>query len=665
MNPTSYPSARPCATIIVASCLAFVGPAGCSSSASAPNVDAAGDDASGDNSPAEVDAGFDSVAIDAPTVVDVPTCLASCDDKNDCTTDSCDPVTFQCVHTPVADGTSCEDGNACTINDLCQGGLCYSGPYRSCAAIDQCHIAGVCTPKTGKCTNPNSPAGTPCDDAKACTVGDQCLEGVCAGSVRVCPGQNVCDDASGVCRNPSGLPVFPTATSGFVFDNAYGPLHGNGLARSSDGSVFAAGSFQDHSDLGSGPINTSDPRGANNTDVFLARLDPSTGRAIWTQTLGDAMKQDVTAFAVNGGGQIGIVGPLQGEWTVGTMDIERVLKGDYYVLGASVTDGAGQWARRVNLGGNGSLRAIAGDPNAGNFVLCGTATSAATDLSASLAWQGGEDVVLASLAAGAAGDTAWAQQIGGINDEECQAVAIDGHSNVYLVGSYRFGSTVAIGELPPLPMVDQTGTAQWLFVAKLDSAGNALWRNYYGQGQQVQTASAVMTVPTASGGEGLMLAGTVTGTSSFAGVTVDSGSFVAMLDGSNGDVLWVRSLGTGGGASVTSFSANSVGNIVVAGNYGDTLTLGGTVFPRPYNVAGAFVALLDATGNFLAAIGYGDPQYSNQAVGVMTNPTGSGAERDATLFLASFRTQMELGQPVGTLVASSPQQAIAVLKLAP
>ena len=162
-----------------------------------------------------------------------------------------------------------------------------------------------------------------------------------------------------------------------------------------------------------------------------------------------------------------------------------------------------------------------------------------------------------------------------------------------------------------------------------------------------------------------MLAGTVTGTSSFAGVTVDSGSFVAMLDGSNGDVLWVRSLGTGGGASVTSFSANSVGNIVVAGNYGDTLKLGGTVFPRPYNVAGAFVALLDATGNFLAAIGYGDPQYSNQAVGVMTNPTGSGAERDATLFLASFRTQMELGQPVGTLVASSPQQAIAVLKLAP
>jgi hypothetical protein len=659
MNQTNSSFSGLCATTIVAFSFALVGPAGCGSSASAPSVDAAGE-----ISPAAVDAGVDSVAIDAQTVVDAPTCPASCDDTNDCTIDSCDPNTFQCVHTWVADGTSCEDGNACSINDVCQGGLCYSGPYRSCAAIDQCHIAGVCTPKTGKCSNPNSPAGTPCDDGNTCTVGDQCLEGVCAGAVRVCPGQNVCDEATGVCRNPSGLPVFPTAISEFVFENAYGPVHGNGLARSPDGSVFAAGSFQDNSDLGSGPVNTSDPRGANNTDVFLARLDPSTGKAIWTQTFGDAMKQDVTSFAVNGGGQIGIVGPLQGEWTVGTMDLERVLKGDYYVLGASVTDGTGQWARRVNLGGNGSLRAIAGDPNASRFVLCGTTTNAATDLSAALVWQGGEDIVLASLVAGI-GDTGWAQQIGGINDEECQAVAIDGHSNIYLVGSYRFGSTVAIGGLPPLPMVDQTGTAQWLFVAKLDSAGNALWSRYYGQGQQVQTASAVMPAATASGGDGLVLAGTVTGTSSFAGVTVDSGSFVAMLDGSKGDVLWVRSLGTGGGASVTSFSANSVGNIVVAGNYGDALTLGGTVLPRPYNVAGAFVALLDATGNFLAAIGYGDPQYSNQAVGVMTNPTGSGVDKDATLFLASFRTQMELGQPVGTLVASSPQQAIAALKLAP
>jgi hypothetical protein len=117
---------------------------------------------------------------------------------------------------------------------------------------------------------------------------------------------------------------------------------------------------------------------------------------------------------------------------------------------------------------------------------------------------------------------------------------------------------------------------------------------------------------------------------------------------------------------VTAFSANSAGNLVVAGNYEDTVSLGDTVLPKPSATAGAFVALLDATnqGDVLSAIGYGDPQYANQTVGLVNNRAAVGEEKDTTLFVAGFTAQLQVGQPAG-LLSSPTQPAMAVVKLAP
>ena len=39
-----------------------------------------------------------------------------------------------------------------------------------CTASDQCHVAGMCDPATGMCSNPNAANGTACNDANACTT---------------------------------------------------------------------------------------------------------------------------------------------------------------------------------------------------------------------------------------------------------------------------------------------------------------------------------------------------------------------------------------------------------------------------------------------------------------------------------------------------------------
>ena len=70
--------------------------------------------------------------------------------------------TFGCA--TALDGTPCDDNNACTQSDSCQGGVCTGQVAVVCTAIDQCHAAGVCDPVTAVCSNPALGDGTSCSD---------------------------------------------------------------------------------------------------------------------------------------------------------------------------------------------------------------------------------------------------------------------------------------------------------------------------------------------------------------------------------------------------------------------------------------------------------------------------------------------------------------------
>jgi uncharacterized repeat protein (TIGR01451 family) len=108
---------------------------------------------------------------------------ADCDDHNPCTDDACQnpgTPTAACVHTN--NTAPCNDGNACTRRDVCQGGVCTGSNPVVCAASDQCHMGGTCDPTTGACSNPPAHDGTACNDGNACTTNDVCEAGICRGS---------------------------------------------------------------------------------------------------------------------------------------------------------------------------------------------------------------------------------------------------------------------------------------------------------------------------------------------------------------------------------------------------------------------------------------------------------------------------------------------------
>jgi hypothetical protein len=96
------------------------------------------------------------------------------DDSNPCTDDSCDSATGAVYANNTA---SCEDGDACSTDDVCAAGACTAGPALDFDDANEC-TDDSCDPAIGAVNLANA---APCDDGSLCTTGDTCAAGSCAG----------------------------------------------------------------------------------------------------------------------------------------------------------------------------------------------------------------------------------------------------------------------------------------------------------------------------------------------------------------------------------------------------------------------------------------------------------------------------------------------------
>jgi hypothetical protein len=126
--------------------------------------------------------------------------LTCVEDGNPCTDDGCDPLSG-CTHTP--NTAPCEDGDLCTGQDVCRGGVCVVGGGRDCddglaCTSERCDPALGCviTPDDlacedlDPCTDDRCDASAgcvfplnaaACDDGDPCTMEDACALGACTG----------------------------------------------------------------------------------------------------------------------------------------------------------------------------------------------------------------------------------------------------------------------------------------------------------------------------------------------------------------------------------------------------------------------------------------------------------------------------------------------------
>lgn len=142
---------------------------------------------------------------------------------------------------------SCEDGDLCTLGDYCHRGACTSGWDKTCAPGDACNEAERCDPETGAClAREPKPLGTTCDDRDACTLNDYCLMGNCVGEGTVyCPPAGECQRAvGGGCDMSTGECMYAALPDGTPCgDDGNGAVCRNGACEkpSSGGGCGAAG----------------------------------------------------------------------------------------------------------------------------------------------------------------------------------------------------------------------------------------------------------------------------------------------------------------------------------------------------------------------------------------------------------------------------------------
>jgi len=111
---------------------------------------------------------------------------------------SAGPGLHACEPTPIAGEVACDDGDACTLADRCDGaGRCVAGTVRDCSSLTDACGDGACDPETGECGRVPRPDGTPCDDGDACTAIDACKAGACKGSGTACGDLKVSEGATG------------------------------------------------------------------------------------------------------------------------------------------------------------------------------------------------------------------------------------------------------------------------------------------------------------------------------------------------------------------------------------------------------------------------------------------------------------------------------------
>ncbi len=90
-----------------------------------------------------------------------------------------------CVEVPLPDGTACDDGNPCTLDDACDNAVCVGQP-NDCGAspLRECNKAVACNPRSGACEGQpdSSKDGNPCvESGDPCALGKTCMAGQCTG----------------------------------------------------------------------------------------------------------------------------------------------------------------------------------------------------------------------------------------------------------------------------------------------------------------------------------------------------------------------------------------------------------------------------------------------------------------------------------------------------
>ncbi len=389
-------------------------------------------------------------------------------------------------------------------------------------------------------------------------------------------------DATGPSSPPSVAAKPWTRSAGGSLDD-----YGTAVAVDGSGNVVVTGQFQGDATFGGTTLTSA---GLN--DIFVAKYDAG-GKLLWARSAGGSGNDAGAGIAVDGSGNVVVVGYFVGDATFGATTLTSAGLGDVFV---AQYDAAGtlQWVHSAGGVGSDLAYAVAA-AGSGDVVVTGTFSGDAAFAPTTLTSAGSADVFVARYDGG--GTLLWAQPAGSTGSDHGSGVAVDGSGNIlvtgYYVGDATFGATTLT-----------SAGGDDVFIARYDGGGTLLRaQSAGGSGSDLGNAIAVDR----SGN--VVVTGSFGGSATFGGTTLTSvGSsdvFVARYDAA-GTLLWAHSAGGTGNVAGYAVAADGSGNVVVTGSLEGSASFSGNpvtsaggrdVFVAKYSAGAALVWAQSAGGS--------------------------------------------------------------------
>jgi hypothetical protein len=541
---------------------------------------------------------------------------------------------------PGSNGTACDTGQGlCAPNGACLNGACVSPTPVICTASDQCHVAGICDPAQGTCSNPIKANGSSCSDALFCTATDVCTGGVCGGTPVSCttsPG--ACYAATGTCAEGAGgftcnyapqAPGFSCTAAGQATNKCFGSYTCDG-AGACNAVTATLNTCPSTACRAGGTCNpgTGNCDGSANQPATVACNDnnpcttgdhcdgsglcsPGTGSAC---SPGQACSAAGTAFTC-------------ADTVVSPVLAKNVSVGPLGLAGLTVgTDGSTYATAALYF----PDRIIDGT----TFVSAGDA-----------------DLFVAKYPAGG-GVYTWAVRYGDASKQSPSGVAVTADGTVAVIGQFTgsFGT------------ISNAGATSIDFLALLNGSDGSLKAtksidNGISGGLKAIAANPKLDQIAVCGAADKLSSLVTTGT--YGGGTQDI--IIAMYD-TTGALKWAKQFGGAGEEECDALAIDDVGNLYAAGQYDNALTFTGAALPSPASSFRRWLWVAKFNGTTGAAIS----QASFGAGAGNHRPLSIAIDSLDKLVVAGFMTNtLNFGTLASTLLTSAGGNDVFVAKLDP
>jgi hypothetical protein len=403
-------------------------------------------------------------------------------------------------------------------------------------------------------------------------------------------------------------------------------------------SVTITGYFEGTVDFGGGLLQS-----AGGADVFIVSYDALTGTHRWSTRLGGQGRDWGHGVAVDGDGNVTVVGFFEGTADFSGGPLTSAGAKDIFVASYNPA-GNHRWTRRLGGAGDDYAQGVAVDTT-GNVIVTGWFEQVVDFGEGNVASAGGADIFIVRL--GFNGGHLWSKHFGGVGTEWGFSAAADSSGNVTVTGRFNAPMDVGGGVMSP------ASAASDIFIASYDPLGVHRWsKRFGGAGEDWSAGVAVDSTGNV----------TVTG---FFSQTVDFGGgpltsagagdiFVASY-GSQGAYRWSSRFGSTADDFGRGVAIDGSDNVIVTGACEGVVDLGGGA------LAGAgsrdvFVASWGPTGGHRWSRRFGGTDME-WGFGV-----ASGGSSVGTMVVGQFAGVMDLG---GEKLTSMGGADVFVLRLAP